>query len=214
MSKKPVKRTPTVATQAIARSSAIDYGQLVSEISGLLEQARRSAARSVNAILTATYWEIGRRIVEHEQGGKAKAEYGKELLVQLGNDLTKQHGRGFSARNLRQMRTFYLGWEIWQTPSAKFEASVIYPALSDGGKIEPPSGKSEIVQTPSAKLELTAFPGIFPLSWSLYVRLLSVEKPHARAFYESEAIRGGWSVRQLDRQISTQFFNSIMCAST
>ena len=68
------------------------------------------------------------------------------------------------------------------------------------------SGQFSIAQTPSVQLDLTAFPGVFPLSWSHYVRLLSVEKPHARAFYESEAIRGAWSVRQLDRQISTQFF--------
>jgi hypothetical protein len=116
------------------------------------------------------------------------------------------------------MRAFYLGWEIWQTPSAKFEARVICPALleepagrdagkaASGGKIRTSSGQFSIVQTPSAKLDLIAFPGIFPLPWSHYVRLLAVEKPHARAFYESEAIRGGWSVRQLDRQISTQFF--------
>src|ERR1019366_7982185 len=109
MSKMPVKRRRVVATMAIARSLPVDYGQLVSEISSLLEKARGGASRSVNAILTATYWEIGRRIVEHEQGGKARAEYGKELLAQLAKDLTTQHGRGFSGRNLRQMRTFYLG---------------------------------------------------------------------------------------------------------
>ena len=63
-----------------------------------------------------------------------------------------------------------------------------------------------ILQTPSAKLARSPIPVAFPLSWSHYVRLMSVEKPHARAFYEAEAIRGGWSVRQLDRQISTQFF--------
>lgn len=179
--------------------SSGDYGRLVSDISGLLEQARRGAARSVNAILTATYWEIGRRIVEHEQGGKARAEYGEELLQSLSNDLTAKHGRGFSRQGLQKMRAFYLGWEICSTPSGKLEAAVICPTVS--GKSE-----SAITQTPSAGLSLSLIPAAFPLSWSHYTRLLSVDKPQARAFYESEAIRGGWSVRQLDRQISTQFF--------
>ena len=104
------------------RVPASGYSELVSDISGLLEQARRTAARSVNSILTAAYWEIGRRIVEYEQKGRARAEYGEKLLIHLSTDLTTKYGRGFSQRNLRQMRAFYLGWEIWQTPSAKLEA--------------------------------------------------------------------------------------------
>lgn len=185
------------------------YGRLVTDISSLLEQARRTAARSINAVLTSTYWQIGRRIVEHEQGGKRRAEYGRELLVRLGEDLTRQHGRGFSWRNLYQMRLFYQGWEILQTPSAKFEARVICPTLSgEPGppRFQAPSTKSKNVQTASPQLISVLPPGAFPLFWSHYVRLMAVDKPEARAFYESEAIRGGWSVRQLDRQISTQFY--------
>ena len=82
----------------------VAYGRLVSEISHLLEQSRRLAARSVNAILTTTYWEIGRRIVEHEQLGEQRAEYGDALLQRLAADLTTRHGRGFSRANLQQMR--------------------------------------------------------------------------------------------------------------
>jgi len=209
-----------------------DYGRLVTDISGLLEQARRGAARAVNAVLTATYWEIGRRIVEHEQGGAARAEYGESLLILLARDLTSKHGRGFSKSNLFLMRAFFLGWEIFQTPSgifearakfqtvsgkselaqtpsAKFEASVICPTVSsklDGGKVQTVSGLSPIAKMRDASLTRPLIPAAFPLSWSHYTRLLSVDKPHARAFYEAEAIRGGWSVRQLDRQIGTQFF--------
>lgn len=188
-----------------------DYGLLISGISGLSEQARRTAARTVNSLLTATYWEIGRRIVEYEQGGKARAEYGEQLLTRLGEDLAARHGRGFSRSNLQQMRLFYLGWEICQTPSGKFEAAA---------KCSTVSGKSasKIRQTPSAEsghpFALIPLPAssnavpleVFPLSWSHYVRLMAVEKPLARAFYEAEAVRGGWSVRQLDRQIGTQFY--------
>lgn len=219
------RRKPT----EIVPKSGAEYGSLLTGISDLLDQARRMSARTVNRILTATYWEIGRRIVEHEQGGHARAEYGEATLARLSKDLTSKHGRGFSKRNLEQMRAFYVGWEIAQTPSAQFEARVALPAeLGDptSAICPTPSGETEIRQTvpaeapplagglrPMAQIGQTPFAGsppgtalAFPLSWSHYVRLMSVEKRHARAFYEAEAIRGGWSVRQLDRQIATQFF--------
>ena len=201
-----------------------DYGRLVSDIGALLEQARRTAARSVNSIITATYWEVGRRIVEFEQGGKARAEYGERLLFRLAEDLTARHGRGFSRQGLQKMRSFYLEWEICPTPSGKFEARAKCPTLSgesEVGKLQTPSlpapclvrqAGAESVQalvpvTVTAPVQpILALPGAFSISWSQYVRLMSVENPRARAFYESEAIRGGWSVRQLDRQISTQFY--------
>ena len=72
-------------------------------------------------MLTSTYWEIGRRIVEFEQGGKQTSEYGERLLERLSADLTARHGRGFSRTNVSQMRAFYAGWEIVQTPSEQFE---------------------------------------------------------------------------------------------
>ena len=105
------------STEIAARPEP-DYGPLLIGISELLDQARRMSARTVNNILTATYWEIGRRIVEYEQRGKARAEYGEATLAELSQDLTAKHGRGFSKRNLEQMRAFYLGWESAQTPSA------------------------------------------------------------------------------------------------
>ena len=193
----------------IALSPTAEYGRLVSDISDLLEQARRTTVRAVNSILTTTYWEIGRRIVEFEQGGKAKSDYGERLILRLAADLTTKHGRGFSKRNVEQMRAFYLGWEIAQTPSAQLEARVKCTTLAaepSKAIFQIPSGIFELAQTSSIKFGPLPKAAAFPLSWSHYVRLMSVEKPHARAFYESEAIRGGWSVRQLDRQISTQFF--------
>ena len=84
--------------------SAHEYSAVHSEIVLLLDAARRSAARSVNALMTATYWEIGRRIVEFEQGGKDRAGYGEALIERLADDLTKRFGRGFSRQNLQQMR--------------------------------------------------------------------------------------------------------------
>jgi len=163
------------------------YRGLVGDIEALLEQARRTSARAVNAVITATYWEIGRRIVEYEQGGKARAEYGEALVARLSADLTARFGRGFSVRNVWQMKAFYLGWPIAQTASAE-------------------SVDAAILQTASAESSLPQLAARFPLSWSAYVRLLAVNDDHARRFYETEALRGGWSVRQLDRQIQSQFY--------
>ncbi|GJI91648.1 PDDEXK nuclease domain-containing protein [Duganella hordei] len=143
-----------------------NYADIHAQIVELLESSRRAAARSVNSVMTAAYWEIGRRIVEFEQGGAERAAYGEELIERLGVDLSKRFGRGFSMQNLLQMRKFYLYWP-------------------------------EIHQTVSGELRLP---------WSAYVRLLSVKNPNARLFYETEALRGGWSVRQLDRQVNSQFY--------
>ncbi len=124
-------------TAALGASGHAEYGSLVTGIADLLDQARRGAARAVNSILTATYWEVGRRVVEFEQGGKARAVYGEELLKRLGDDLSSRFGRGFSRSNLQQMRLFYLGWEICQTPSGKLEAQAICQTASGESPIPP-----------------------------------------------------------------------------
>jgi len=204
-----------------------DYSGLLSSVSELLENARRMSARTVNAILTATYWEIGRRIVEFEQGGQIRAGYGDAVIAQLSLDLTSRFGRGFGPVNLSQMRKFYRHWpgdKIFQTLSEKSRTlsgksqthqksqspsgisvpqSISKTLSAESDIFHTPSEKSE---TPSRKSSLTQLATAFPLPCSHYVRLLSVSSPEARMFYESEAIRGGWSVRQLDRQIATQFY--------
>ena len=84
-----------------------EYDEILSEVASILEEARRAAARSVNALMTATYWAIGWRIVECEQGGETRAGYGNALVHRLSADLTARFGRGFGHRNLFQMRAFY-----------------------------------------------------------------------------------------------------------
>ena len=86
------------------------YREIQADIVTLLESARASATRSVNALMTATYWEIGRRIVAFEQGGEERAEYGEALLERLATDLTRRFGRGFGVVNLTRMRRFHLAW--------------------------------------------------------------------------------------------------------
>lgn len=170
------------------------YPEFVSQLVGLLEQARRNSARSLNSIMTATYWEIGRRIVEQEQRGQKRAQYAKPLLHRLAADLTPRFGNGFSERNLLAMREFFLVWSIPQTVSAELTVP--------GGTRD----SRENPQPASAKSAGLAWLSPFPLPWSHYVRLFSVNNRQARTFYEKEALRGGCSVRQLDRQIATQFF--------
>jgi len=90
------------------QDKAVDYDKVLSGVVELLDAARRASARVVNSLMTATYWEIGRRIVEHEQAGKERAAYGAELLTRLSADLTKRFGRGFSVDNLERARKFFL----------------------------------------------------------------------------------------------------------
>src|SRR5437870_10310462 len=116
-----VKKKPP--EKAISQTTSAEYGGLIGGIAELLEASRRSAARTVNVLMSATYWEIGRRIVEFEQRGKKRAEYGEELLQRLAQDLTARFGRGFRRSNLFQIRAFYLAYrEIVQTPSGQFAA--------------------------------------------------------------------------------------------
>ena len=177
----------------MTNSSELDhsYQQIHVSIAGVVEVARSAAARSVNRLMTATYWVIGRRIVLTEQGGQARAGYGESLVEQLSTDLTERFGRGFSRQNLRQMRAFHLSWtkeRILQTLSGESVQADQRPVLM---------GDST---------DLAMLSQVFPLPWSIYVRLLSVKNERARAFYEAEALRAGWSVRQLDRQVNSQFY--------
>jgi len=184
-----------------------NYDSLIGTIRSLVETARRSAARSVNALMTATYWEIGRRIVEFEQSGKQRAGYGQELLKRLAGDLSGRLGRGFAVDNLQRMRGLYLAWDperIYATLSRKSLNTDPLPQISQ--RSHTPSAKSA---TMSRNFELSDLALVFPLPWSHYVRLLAVKNLEARSFYETEALRGGWSFRQLDRQIASLFYERI-----
>ncbi|MHC4514065.1 MAG: DUF1016 N-terminal domain-containing protein [Planctomycetota bacterium] len=120
-----------------------------------------------------------------EQRGERRADYGKRLLRRLSTDLSQQFGRGFSERSIRKMRQFYLTWP--QVDAASLEVSA----------------GCEIWPTASAESGLARS---FPLPWSHYVALSAVADPEARRFYEREALCGGWTIRQLGRQIGSQFF--------
>ena len=176
------------------------YEAVFGDVSKIIDAARESAIRSVNAAMTAAYWLVGHRIVEFEQSGEERAEYGTALIERLAADLTQRFGRGFSRQNIQHMRLFYHSYppdEIRQTLSGKLGRSPQLPIRQTA------SGISEAASVEVGFDDLLA---AFPLPWSAYVRLLSVTNERAREFYETEALRGGWSVRQLARQISSQFY--------
>ena len=162
----------------------VPYQDIFGDVSYIIGEAKKSVARSVNATMTAAYWMVGRRIVEFEQSGEERAEYGTALIGRLAEDLTRDFGSGFSRQNLQYMRQFYLSY-----PLDHIRQTV--------------SGISETISSEMGYNDLIA---AFPLPWSAYVRLLSVRTDSARKFYETEALRSGWSVRQLDRQINSQFY--------
>jgi DUF1016 N-terminal domain len=103
--------------------SSLSYPELIDRISDCLTQGKVQAARQVNSVLLETYWQIGRYIIKSEQSGQEKAEYGSNLLKRLSTDLKASHGKGFSRRNVLDMRRFYLSYPKWQTVSAKLSWS-------------------------------------------------------------------------------------------
>ncbi|WP_315344151.1 YhcG family protein [Leptotrichia wadei] len=144
----------------------------INEIKKILKNARQKAYTAVNSAMVEAYWEIGRRIVEEEQNGKERAEYGKEILQNLSKELTEEFGKGYSYRTLREIRQFYLmfsDFEKWRTVSAK-------------------------------------------LTWSHFQKVLRVSDEKARIFYLTEAAENMWSVRTLDRNISTLYYDRIVAS--
>ena len=144
----------------------------INEIKKILKNARQKAYTAVNSTMVEAYWKIGRRIVEEEQNGKERAEYGKEILQNLSKELTEEFGKGYSYRTLREIRQFYLmfsDFEKWRTVSAK-------------------------------------------LTWSHFQKVLRVSDEKARIFYLTEAAENMWSVRTLDRNISTLYYNRIVAS--
>ncbi len=140
---------------------------LYQSVKNILQSARDNAYRQVNFIMVEAYWYIGKQIVEEEQNGKDRAEYGSYLIKELSSKLTNDFGKGFSQRNIRNMRQFYICFPIWQTLSAK-------------------------------------------LSWSHYALLLRIENSDAREWYAKESIISNWSVRALERQIGTFYYERII----
>ncbi len=197
---------------------------LYQRVAEILEQARGQVARTVNTAMVQAYWLIGREIVEVEQAGATRAGYGEAIITRLSTRLKATFGRGFGVQNLRSMRLFYLAFpngsalpEIHQTLSGELIESkananhqTASGTLATRPKLLGAAQKSSTplslltTSTPSARVH---FPSA--LAWSHYLVLLRVSRPEARAFYEIEAARECWSVRQLERQIGALLFDRL-----
>lgn len=178
---------------------AVQVESLYREVRSVLEQARDSAYRAVNVAMARAYWQVGRLIVEHEQGGRRRAGYGEELLESLSDKLTSEFGRGFTATNLRYMRQFYLAFSIHHA---------LRDELGVRGKRNAPRSESGIHHAARGKS-----PGLRQeLSWTHYRLLLGVENPAAREWYMNEAADQHWSTRQLERQISVLYYERLLAS--
>jgi len=142
--------------------------------------------------LVYTYFEIGRMILEDEQQGKERAEYGKQLIKGLSHRLKKKFGKGFFERNLEQMRQFYLVYSIPQTVSAESQ-------VAQSQAMSRKSDENAIWQTASAKSQIP----LFKLGWSHYLILMRMDDISERNFYEIESIQNNWKVRELKRNFDS-----------
>ncbi len=146
----------------------IDF-ELVNSIEQMILIARNNIVSNINTTIVKTYYNIGKMIVEYEQKGKIKANYGAELIKNISKRLSDKFGRGFSVRNIEQMRKFYIVYGKTQTLSAEFN-----------------------------------------LSWSHYLKLIRIDNPNERRFYEIEAINNQWSLRELERQFDSSLYERLV----
>lgn len=177
---------------------------LVNDLRSIVSKARSKAFAAVNYSLVERNWRIGQRIVEQEQNGTSRAEYGKHVIEVASAALTKEFGKGFSYTNIANYKRFYLTFsdlQILQTVSEEFKKQK-HQTLSDESSLLPQKG-----QTQPAQFELRLLP------WSHYERLIRVEDKKAREWYAKEAFNEGWSYRTLNRNINTLYYERLLMST-
>ncbi len=177
---------------------------LVNDLRSIVSKARSKAFAAVNYSLVERNWRIGQRIVEQEQNGASRAEYGKHVIEVASAALTEEFGKGFSETNIMNFKKFYLKFKeltIPQTLSEEFKKQK-QQTQSDESSLLPPKG-----QTPPAQFELRLLP------WSHYERLIRVEDKKAREWYTKEAFEQGWSFRTLNRNINTLYYERLLMST-
>lgn len=177
---------------------------LVNDLRSIVSKARSKAFAAVNYSLVERNWRIGQRIVEQEQNGASRAEYGKHVIEVASAALTEEFGKGFSYTNIANYKRFYLTFsdlQILQTLSEEFKKQK-HQTLSDESSLLPQKG-----QTQPAQFELRLLP------WSHYERLIRVEDKKAREWYAKEAFEQGWSYRTLNRNINTLYYERLLMST-
>ena len=158
----------------MTKSVSTSFESFYDRVREIIETARGAVYRDVNLTMVKTYWQIGRVILEEEQQGRERAEYGRSVLKTLSDKLIKEIGKGFSVDNLENMRKFYLAYSKSETVSRNLES---YD---------------------------------FQLSWSHYLKLIRIDNPEERKFYEIEAIQNNWSLRELRRQFDSALYQRLV----
>lgn len=177
---------------------------LVNDLRSIVSKARSKAFAAVNYSLVERNWRIGQRIVEQEQNGASRAEYGKHVIEIASAALTEEFGKGFSYTNIANYKRFYLTFnnlQILQTVSEEFKKQK-HQTLSDESSLLPQKD-----QTQSTQSELRLLP------WSHYERLIRVEDKKAREWYAKEAFEQGWSFRTLNRNINTLYYERLLMST-
>ena len=157
-----------------------EASEFLRRIGMILEKARQNIKTAVNLNMVYTYYEIGRQIVEEEQNGKDRAEYGKRILAELSAYLTERFGKGYSIDNLKLMRKFYRIYSADQIGETLFPQFENLPTTETGRR--------------------------FYLSWSHYLKLMRITNEDERHFYEIESVRNDWSLAELRRQFDSALY--------
>lgn len=177
--------------------TTINTDALFKKISGLIEESRKKVATAVNIAEVYTKYEIGRYIVEDEQYGKHKAEYGKQVIIKLSERLSVQFGAGWSEDTLSNCRKLYKTYS--RTRSSQ--------TLHDKSRVN--TNDTNFLNAVSEIRNDWEHPHKFVLSWSHYLVLMRIKDENARNFYEIESRKENWSVRWLQRQVSSSLYERI-----
>ena len=170
---------------------------LFEKIAGLIEESRKKVSSAINIAEVYTKYNVGRYIIEHEQEGKYKAAYGKQVLKQLSEKLTSRYGKGWSVETLTATRKFYHTFSN--------SVNTVYEIPAEANKSE----ASKIVNTVYEIQDTTPVTHKFVLSWSHYLVLMRVSDANARSFYEIECAKQNWSVRWLQRQVNSSLYERL-----
>jgi predicted nuclease of restriction endonuclease-like (RecB) superfamily len=173
-------------------SDGLQNKVIFQHVAELLQNARQQVLRTVNSTMTITYFEIGRIIVEEEQNGKDRAEYGKQLLKGLSQQLTEEFGKGFSIRNLEQIRQFYITF-------SKSESLIRILEIK----------KTQSLTAEFNNVNYQTLSSFFKLTFTHYIFLMRIDDEQERRFYEIESEKYNWSVRELKRQYDTALYTRL-----
>lgn len=185
-------------------SDNLQNKMIFQQVVELLKNAQQQVLRTVNSTMVYTYFEVGRMIVEEEQNGKDRAEYGTQLLKGLSEQLTNEFGKGFSIDNLENMRKFYLAYSISESVTRILQ---IQKSESVTGELNTKMPQSLTGVSENQKAQ--SLISIFQLTWTHYVFLMRIDDEKERRFYEIESKKYNWSVRELKRQYDSALYTRL-----